>query len=75
MKFSIRIPEYATVTMDELIFTPFLASGFMKRAMPHTGFDTNLEDRKFPFRDRTSHTVEITEKIILPDIREVVYAP
>ena len=75
MKFRIRIPEYATVAMDELIFTPFLASGFMKRAMPHTGFDTSLEDRKFPYRDRTSHTVEITEKIILPDIREVVYSP
>ena len=75
MKFRIRIPEYATVAKDELIFTPFLATGFMKRAMPHTGFDTSLEDRKFPFRDRTSHTVEITEKITLPDIKEIVTSP
>jgi hypothetical protein len=75
MKFRIRIPEYATVAGDELIFTPFLATGFMKRAMPHTGFDTGLEDRKFPFRDRTSHTVEITEKITLPGIKEIVYSP
>jgi Domain of Unknown Function with PDB structure (DUF3857)/Transglutaminase-like superfamily len=75
MKFRIRIPEYATVAGDELIFTPFLASGFMKRAMPHTGFDTGLETRKFPFRDRTSHTVELNEKISVPGIREIVYAP
>lgn len=75
MKFRIRIPEYATVTKDELIFTPFLATGFMKRAMPHTGFDTGLEERKFPFRDRTSHTVEITEKITLPNIKEIIYSP
>jgi hypothetical protein len=75
MKFRIRIPEYATVAGNEMIFTPLLASGFMKRAMPHTGFDTSLEDRKFPFRDRTSHTVEITEKITMPGIREIVYAP
>ena len=75
MTFKIRIPEYATVAGDELIFTPFLATGFMKRAMPHTGFDTGLEERKFPFRDRTSHTVEISEKISLPDIKEVVNSP
>jgi len=65
--------EYAAVAGDELIFTPFLATGFMKRAMPHLGFDTGLEARKFPFRDRTSHTIEISEKITLPDIKEIVY--
>ncbi len=75
MHFRIRIPAYATVAGDELIFTPLLATGFMKRAMPHLGFDTGLEDRKFPFRDRTSHNVEINEKITLPGIREVVYMP
>lgn len=75
LHFKIRIPEYATVAGDNLLFTPLLATGFMKRAMPHTSFDTNLEDRKYPFRDRTSHTVDIAEKIILPDIKEVVYAP
>jgi len=73
--FRIRIPEYATVAGDELIFIPLLATGFMKRAMPHLGFDTGLKDRKFPFRDRTSHSVEITEKITLPGIKEVIYTP
>jgi len=73
--FRIRIPDYATVAGNELIFTPLLATGFMKRAMPHLGFDTGLKERKFPFRDRTSHSVEITEKITLPAIKEVVYLP
>jgi hypothetical protein len=75
MHFRIRIPDYATVAGDELIFSPFLAKGFMKRAMPHTTFDTGLKSRKYPFRDRTSHTVEITEKITLPGINEIVYSP
>jgi hypothetical protein len=75
MHFKIRIPEYATVAGDELIFTPLLATGFMKRAMPHLGFDTGLADRKFPFRDRTSHTVEMNEKITLPGIKEIIYKP
>jgi len=73
--FKIRIPEYATVAGDGLIFTPLLATGFMKRAMPHTGFDTGLDERKYPFRDRTSHTVEMNEKITLPGIKEIVYSP
>jgi transglutaminase-like putative cysteine protease len=73
--FRIRIPEYATLAGDELIFTPFLATGFMKRAMPHMTFYTGLKERKFPFRDRTSHTIEITEKITLPGIQEIVYMP
>ena len=75
MVFRIRIPGYATVAGDELIFTPMLATGFMKRAMPHWGFDTGLEERKFPFRDRTSHTVDINEKITLPGLKEIVYTP
>jgi len=33
MHFKIRIPGYATVAGDELIFTPLLATGFMKRAL------------------------------------------
>ncbi len=73
--FRIRIPDYAAVAGDNLIFTPLLATGFMKRAMPHLGFDTGLKERKYPFRDRTSHTVEITEKITLPALKEIVYAP
>ncbi len=73
--FKIRIPEYASVAGDELIFTPLLANGFMKRAMPHTGFDPGLEDRKFPFRDHTSHTVEMNEIITLPGIKDIVYKP
>jgi hypothetical protein len=73
--FRIRIPDYATRAGDELIFTPLLASGFMKRAMPHLSFDTGLANRKYPFRDRTSHTVEINEKITFPGLSELVYAP
>jgi hypothetical protein len=50
MHFRIRIPDYATVTRDELIFTPLTAAGFFRRAMPHLTFDTGMEKREFPFR-------------------------
>ena len=75
LTFRIRIPDFAMLTRDELIFTPLTASGFFKRAMPQLGFDTGMEKREFPFRDRTSHTVEITEKITLPGISEIISVP
>lgn len=74
MHFRVRIPDYATVTRDELIFTP-LTTGFIKRAMPHLGFDTGLEKREYPFRDRTSHSVEIDEKITFDQASGVLNLP
>ncbi|MBP5535593.1 MAG: DUF3857 and transglutaminase domain-containing protein [Bacteroidales bacterium] len=62
-----RIPEYATVTADELIFIPLSARNFYGRAMSHLGFDTTLTTRNYPFRDQCSRLVEISERIQLPD--------
>lgn len=60
------IPDFALVTDKEVIFTPLTASNFFRRAMPHLSFETSLTERKYSFRDRTSHTLEIEEKITLP---------
>jgi transglutaminase-like putative cysteine protease len=75
LHFKIRIPDFATVTRDELIFTPLTSSGFFKRAMPHLGFETSLEKRIYPFRDRTSHSVEISEKVTIDGGKEVLSMP
>ena len=60
------IPDFALVTDKEIIFTPLTASNFFRRAMPHLSFDTDLTERKYNFRDRTSHTAELAETITLP---------
>lgn len=73
--YRIRIPDYATVTGSEIIFTPLLAGGFFKRAQPHLGFETGNDSRTYPFRDRTSHTVELNETVNLEHIREAAYLP
>lgn len=75
LHFRIRIPDYAIRTRNELIFTPLTATGFFKRAMPHLGFETGLEKRDFPFRDRTSHTAEIQEKITIENGQEFILIP
>jgi len=75
LHFKIRIPDFATITRDELIFTPLTATGFFRRAMPHLGFETSLEKRVYPFRDRTSHSVDISEKVTIENGKEFISIP
>lgn len=73
--FKIRIPDYGRVVGDKMIFKPFLANGFMNRAMPHLAFDTKLAERKQPFRDRTSHSLEISETFRFDHECQLIDAP
>jgi hypothetical protein len=43
-----------------------VASNPFKRGMAHLYQNTNLEERKYPFRDRCSRQVELTETITVP---------
>jgi len=70
-----EIPNYAVVTPGEIIFVPLLASEVFKGSMGHLGFNTALQSRKYPFRDRSSRTVEISETVKLPVTGEIAYKP
>jgi transglutaminase-like putative cysteine protease len=71
----LQIPDFAVVTDKEIIFTPLTASYFFRRGMPHLSFETDLPERKYNFRDRTSHSVELGEKIMLPAQCSTAYLP
>lgn len=73
--FKYRIPDYATVTKDEIIFSPLVASNIFKRAQAHLYTDVSIEDRKFDFRDRCSRLVKLSETITLPSFKDVFYVP
>ncbi len=62
-----RIPDYAFVGENEMFFVPLLATDFMRRAMPHLNINTDIEERRFDFRDRCSRLVELHETITVPD--------
>jgi len=64
--YQFEIPDYAVVTDNELIATPFLANGFYKFAMRHLYYDTRLEKRDYPFTDRCSRYVAISETMKVP---------
>jgi len=61
-----RIPDYAEISGDRVVFTPVIASIF-RSLQPHLAFETSVKDRKYPFRDRCSRLVELSEMITLPE--------
>ncbi len=70
-----RIPDFATVTENEIIFTPVVARELFKSANSHLYFNPDRKERKYDFRDRCSRLVELSETIKLPEFEKAVYVP
>jgi transglutaminase-like putative cysteine protease len=70
-----RIPGYAIVSKGTVIFTPVIASEIFKIFQPQLYFDTDLAERKYPFRDRCSRLVELKEEIDLPPVAGITVLP
>jgi hypothetical protein len=70
-----RIPFYAIVNADGMIMKSFIASGFLKRAIANLYMDTHAETKIYPFRDRCSRQVQLTESITLPGKYQIIYKP
>ena len=64
--YKFEIPDYAIVTDKEVIATPFLANGFYTFVMRHLFYDVSLEKRDYPFTDRCSRYVAISETMTVP---------
>ncbi|MCD4681024.1 MAG: DUF3857 and transglutaminase domain-containing protein [Bacteroidales bacterium] len=75
IKIKYRIPDYALVSENEIIFTPLLAKHIFKRANTHLYQNTNIEEKKYPFRDRCSRLVIINETIRIPPYEKIAYIP
>jgi hypothetical protein len=69
------VPRYADVSDKYIIFTPFLLAGPFSRAIGHLGFDTDLDTREYPFRDRCSRLLVVSESIRVPEFSKVVNMP
>jgi hypothetical protein len=75
VKIDYRIPGYALVSGDRILFVPVVASSVFKNYQPHLFFETWMKERKYPFRDRCSRMVELSETIELPENSTPVYLP
>ncbi len=70
-----EIPNFAIVTDEEIIFVPFSASNIFKKQQRHLYTDTDIEERKYPFRDACSRLLTIKEEISLPTCKEAINIP
>lgn len=66
LKIKYKIPDYAIVTPDQIVFTPFVAANLFRGVQGQMSFNTALKDRKYNFTDRCSRLVELKESVKLP---------
>ena len=69
------IPEFAMVSSGKMMFIPLSASGIFKSFQSQLFFATSQKERKYPFRDRCSKTVEINESVTLPEFKKITRLP
>ncbi len=75
IKVEFTIPDYGMKSGNTIMFTPIVAAGIFKAFQPQLAFETSLKERKYPFRDRCSRLVELTETIRLPEVKQMIYLP
>lgn len=74
IKVDFRIPEFARISGDKVLFTPLSAEVF-RTFQPQLAFETATADKKYAFRDRCSRQVEIDETMTLPAQSSVSFMP
>ncbi len=73
--YTYEIPEYAIVTGNELVFKPMVMNNLYDQIKSFLRIDTELENRKYGFKDACSRLVELDETIRLPKGYKMVNTP
>lgn len=64
--YKFTIPNYAVVGDNEMIVHPIVTQNLFQYAMPHLYYDMKDEKRDYPFSDRCSRLVQLTETMKVP---------
>jgi hypothetical protein len=75
IKIAFRIPQYAEIDGNHMMFLPLSAVGIFKGVQPHLFFETSLKERKYAFRDRCSREVEMNETVQIPSVVRIISLP
>ncbi|RHJ87859.1 DUF3857 domain-containing protein [Parabacteroides sp. AM08-6] len=66
MTFRYEIPEYAIPGEKEMLFKPLVMNNLYNQVKSYLRINTELEDRRYGFKDACSRLVELDESIQLP---------
>ncbi|MBU0754735.1 MAG: DUF3857 and transglutaminase domain-containing protein, partial [Planctomycetes bacterium] len=75
IRISYRIPRYAVVAGDKMLFVPCMARIPFSDVVACLRMNLDLEDRDYAFRTRTSRLVKIEETVSFPKGFEALYLP
>lgn len=64
--FTYEIPQYAMNGDKELIFKPFVMNNLYTQALTFLRVNTDMEERRYGFKDACSRLVEVKETLALP---------
>ncbi len=64
--FRYEIPEYAIVGKEEMAFKPMVMNNLYNQVKTYLRIDTDIEKRRYGFKDACSRLVEMDETIKLP---------
>lgn len=73
--FAYEIPGYAVATEGELLFKPMVMNNLYNQVKSYLRIDTDLETRRYGFKDACSRLVELDETIQLPAGYKLTNAP
>ena len=66
MTFRYEIPDYAVMGVGEMLVKPMLMNNLYNQVRSYLRINSNLEERKYGFKDGCSRLVELSETIQLP---------
>lgn len=75
MTFRYEIPDYALAGDGELLFKPLVMNNLYNQVKSYLRINTDLETRKYGFKDACSRLVELDETIQLPSGYTLMNAP
>ena len=74
MTFSYEIPDYALMGENEMMVKPLLMNNLYYQVRSYLHINTDLEERKYGFKDGCSRLVELDETLQLPSGYKLVNA-
>ena len=75
IKFTYEIPEYAVKAGNQMVLKPMVMNNLYTSVMSFLRINTDLETRKYGFKDGCSRLVELNETIHLPGTYQLVNDP
>jgi len=75
LEFHFKVPKYAVVKNKEIILIPIAFKKIFSSQQAHLRINTDLEKRKYPFRESCSRLIDFEEEITFNQPVDIIHQP